>query len=121
MARDFPLDDAATGAAMVARCSGTQYFAVTDRLLHLQASWAFSSDWTSPLKQIVAPLGIGSDVVDACLADQALRNGILDIRQDGMTTYGVTGTPSFFINGTPLVGAQPYDVFAAAITAALPH
>ena len=28
---------------------------------------------------------------------------------------GVTGTPTFFINGTRLVGAQPFDAFKAAI------
>jgi len=31
----------------------------------------------------------------------------------------VQGTPSFFINGMPLVGAQPYSAFQAAIEAAL--
>lgn len=32
---------------------------------------------------------------------------------------GLTGTPTFFINGLPLVGAQPYSVFKAAIDQAL--
>jgi protein-disulfide isomerase len=32
---------------------------------------------------------------------------------------GVDGTPTFFINGTPLVGAQPLDAFAAAVDRAL--
>jgi protein-disulfide isomerase len=32
---------------------------------------------------------------------------------------GVTGTPTFFINGKPLVGAQPAEVFRAEIDAAL--
>jgi protein-disulfide isomerase len=32
---------------------------------------------------------------------------------------GVDGTPTFFINGTPLVGAQPVEVFTAAIDKAL--
>lgn len=32
---------------------------------------------------------------------------------------GVRGTPSFLINGTPLVGAQPYEAFKQAIDAAL--
>ena len=27
---------------------------------------------------------------------------------------GVTGTPTFFINGKPLVGAQPAEVFQSA-------
>lgn len=38
--------------------------------------------------------------------------------QDG-ANYGVSGTPSFFINGMPLSGAQPYPAFAAAIQRAL--
>ena len=29
--------------------------------------------------------------------------------------YGVTGTPTFFVNGKPLVGAQPITAFQAAI------
>jgi protein-disulfide isomerase len=28
---------------------------------------------------------------------------------------GVAGTPTFFVNGTPVVGAQPLEVFTAAI------
>ena len=34
------------------------------------------------------------------------------------TSLGVSGTPSFFINGYPLVGAQPYQTFEAAIALA---
>lgn len=30
-------------------------------------------------------------------------------------SYGVQGTPTFFINGRPIVGAQPFEVFAAVI------
>ncbi len=33
--------------------------------------------------------------------------------------FGVTGTPTFFINGTRLVGAQPFESFKAAIDAEL--
>ena len=32
---------------------------------------------------------------------------------------GVSGTPTFFVNGQPLVGAQPYEAFVAAIDKAL--
>jgi len=30
-------------------------------------------------------------------------------------SYGIQGTPTFFINGRPIVGAQPFEVFAAVI------
>jgi protein-disulfide isomerase len=33
---------------------------------------------------------------------------------DGVS-YGVSGTPTFFINGRRIVGAQPLSVFEAAI------
>jgi protein-disulfide isomerase len=32
---------------------------------------------------------------------------------------GVSSTPTFFINGRPLVGAQPVEAFREAIDAAL--
>ena len=34
-------------------------------------------------------------------------------------TLGVRSTPSFLINGEPLVGAQPFDVFKQYIEAAM--
>ncbi|MCK4993119.1 MAG: DsbA family protein, partial [Bacteroidales bacterium] len=34
--------------------------------------------------------------------------------QDGKR-YGITGTPTFFINGIKVVGAQPYEVFEQMI------
>jgi predicted DsbA family dithiol-disulfide isomerase len=29
--------------------------------------------------------------------------------------FGITGTPAFFINGRPIIGAQPYEEFATLI------
>jgi len=34
---------------------------------------------------------------------------------------GVRSTPSFLINGRPLIGAQPVDAFRTAIDEALPR
>ena len=31
------------------------------------------------------------------------------------SSYGVSGTPTFFINGIKLVGAQPYNAFQQII------
>jgi protein-disulfide isomerase len=30
-------------------------------------------------------------------------------------SYGVSGTPAFFVNGRPLVGAQPFEAFQQVI------
>jgi protein-disulfide isomerase len=114
--RDFPLDTtAALSATMVARCSGDNYFATLDALFNAQSSWAPASNYTAAIKTVVAPLGVTSDVVDTCLASTELRNGVLAIKQSGQSTYGISGTPTFIINGQIVVGAYPYAYFAAII------
>jgi len=55
---------------------------------------------------------------EPCLTnDETLQRVIADT-QEGRQV-GVTGTPTFFINGKPLVGAQPAAVFQAELDAAL--
>ncbi len=54
---------------------------------------------------------------------RALDSGAFDTYLDAEVQEaqrrGVTGTPTFFVNGTPLVGAQPLDAFVQHIDAAL--
>jgi protein-disulfide isomerase len=119
IARDFPLNDPSLAAAMVARCAGSRYFDVTGRLFQLQANWGFSSDWKTAMKQVVAPLDITSDDVDACLARQDLLNGIAEMKNAGTVTQGVNATPTFVINGRKIVGALSFAEFDAAIRSAL--
>ncbi len=58
------------------------------------------------------------DQFSACLTSQKYLSTVLADLQQG-ERYGVQGTPTFFINGLPLVGAQPYTVFERAIEQAL--
>ena len=81
--RDFPLNEAAMVGSMVARCSGDRFFTTLDALFANQNSWAFSTDYKSALKTVVATLGITPNDVDACLASADLRDGILSMRSDG--------------------------------------
>ena len=56
-------------------------------------------------------LGMDVDVFNACIdADETTTRVQRDFA-DGQQ-LGVSGTPTFFVNGRILVGAQPYDVFA---------
>ncbi len=112
---DFPLNDAGTAGSMVARCSGDNYFATLDALFKAQSSWAYASNYTSSLKTVVAPLGITSATVDACLASTELRNGVLAIKQAGQNAHSISGTPTFIINGQKVIGAYPYAYFAGII------
>lgn len=113
--RDFPLNEPAIAASMVARCSGDRFFTTLDALFSTQASWAFISDYTGGIKSVVAPLGMTSNDVDACLASTDLRNGILSMKQGGTEEHGVNATPTFVINGVKVVGALSYAEFASII------
>jgi len=113
--RDFPLNEAAVAGAMVARCSGDSFFTTLGALYRAQSSWAYSSNYTSAVKSVVASLGITSSDVDACLASTELRNGVLSIGSAASQTHGITGTPTFIINGQKVSGAVPFAQFAAVI------
>jgi protein-disulfide isomerase len=54
----------------------------------------------------------------ACMESGAMRERVNADASEGQR-LGVTGTPSFLINGKPLVGAQPFEAFQQAIDAAL--
>ena len=117
--RDYPLDPPSLIAAMVARCSGTSFFTTIDTLYRNQASWAYTSNYTSAIKSVVSGIGITSDDVDACLAVPGLQSGILAIMTTGTQQYGVGATPTFFINSQRIDGAYPFATYASIIDALL--
>ncbi|MEV6714487.1 thioredoxin domain-containing protein [Lentzea sp. NPDC051208] len=59
-------------------------------------------------------LGLDQAAFDKALDDPALLDRVLAQRTEG-SKAGVTGTPTFFINGTKFTGAPTYDGLKAAI------
>ncbi|SER76376.1 DsbA family protein [Lentzea albida] len=59
-------------------------------------------------------LGLDQAAFEKALDDPALRERVLAQRTEG-SKAGVTGTPTFFINGTKFTGAPSYDKLKAAI------
>ena len=111
--RDFPLDRTSLLGAMVARCSGdSRYFAVLDVIYQSQSTWARASDTWSAMQKVLRDAGLAQSLIDACVATGGLEQGVTAIRQQGSDTYGITGTPTFIVNGTKVVGNVPL----AAIT-----
>jgi protein-disulfide isomerase len=52
-----------------------------------------------------------------CLSDATVRDRVMKDAEVAQQS-GVRGTPTFFVNGAPLVGAQPFAAFQNAITQA---
>ena len=63
---------------------------------------------------------VGSDAnkFDSCMKDGKYKNKIQKDLSDA-NSYGASGTPTFFINGKILVGAQPFAAFKQVIDAEL--
>ncbi len=79
-----------------------------------------STAWASAAneKQMAGAMGLDPTAFGACLDSGKYAK---QIATDTTTAggYGVTGTPTIFVNGTPIIGAQDPSVFEQAIDAAL--
>lgn len=66
------------------------------------------------IKQWAKDIGLNTNQFNQCFDSEKFKSSIDKDTADG-SKAGVSGTPSFFINGTLLVGAQPFDSFKSAI------
>jgi len=114
--REFPLDRVALTASAVARCAGEdRYFSFVDVLFRTQDQWAHAEDTIGELKKIVRMGGLDPAMVDACLEDQAIIDGILAVRLNGDETYTIRSTPTFIINGDSHPGQMTVEEFEAVL------
>lgn len=119
--RDFPLDQNALNAAVIAHCAGPdRYFVFLEALFGSQQRWARSADPTESLIQLAGLGGLPRDQAEACLADEAMQDAVLQTRLDGQAEYQISSTPSFVVNGELVSGNRTVDEFATVIEAALP-
>jgi protein-disulfide isomerase len=66
------------------------------------------------LEKYAQELGLDMPRFKAALDSGKFKDKV-DAEDKEGAAFGVTGTPTFFINGTRLVGAQPFEAFKAAI------
>jgi protein-disulfide isomerase len=70
------------------------------------------------LRQFADELGLDVEAFDDCLGSGKYAS-LVRGETASAQSLGVTGTPSFLINGRPLVGALPFDAFQQVIEAEL--
>jgi protein-disulfide isomerase len=111
--KDFPLDSHALArpAHEAARCAGEagKYWEYHDRLFEAQP--AFAGD---DLLRYAAELRIPGEAFAQCLESGRFKP-LVDADVLEGRRVGIRGTPTFFINGQPLVGAAPYEAFKQLI------
>ena len=70
------------------------------------------------LKQFAVQLGLDSEKFNQCL-DSGKYTEVVEQENELARQLGIQSTPSFIINGTPVIGAQPFENFQQVIDAAL--
>ena len=111
--RHFPLEFHAQAekAGEAAACAGEQgkFWEMHDLL------WTNTARLqVSDLKAHAVTLGLDAAAFSQCL-DSGRYSHLVEGDLAAGQGYGVSGTPAFFVNGRPLVGAQPFEAFAQVI------
>ncbi|MFN8450798.1 MAG: DsbA family protein [Anaerolineae bacterium] len=114
--RDYPILGAASvQAALAANCAFDQnaFWDFHDRL------YADPSELTrDKFLEYAQALDLNMDQFTTCYDNSEHQDVVVKDYTDAQA-LGVSGTPTFFINGKVFVGAQPYESFAAVIDAEL--
>jgi protein-disulfide isomerase len=114
--REFPLDNLAAAASMLARCMPEdKFYPFVDMLYEKQAEWANSDDPLSELRQISKVAGFTEERFNSCLSDQQALDYIQQVRDTGNQQYDIRSTPTLIINGQKLEGNQSIDQLQAVI------
>jgi protein-disulfide isomerase len=115
--RDYPLDEPAVRAAMVARCApADKFYPLIDTLFRDQQQWVMSKDYKAALQRLALLGGMSKSEFDACLADKSGEDKVLQSRLNATQQLGVDSTPTFFINGIKFDGAPEEAAMDAAIS-----
>lgn len=115
--RDYPLNELAVGAAMLARCGGgTKREAIVGALFKTQETWAFKAK--SPLQELYKlgqQFGFKQAEMEGCLSNEIMFGAIVAQRDEFDAKVKIEGTPTFVINGKKLEGAANLAGFEKAL------
>ena len=115
--RDFPLDEPALRAAMVARCAPPdRFYPLVDTFFGQQEQWVTARDYRAALEKLAKLGGVGNKEFTACISDKKLEDQVAQSRLIAAQQLGVDATPTFFINGKKFDGAPTVEAFDQALS-----
>jgi protein-disulfide isomerase len=114
--REYPLDESAVAASMLARCAPEdRFFTMIDVLFDQQRNWAIKDKVIPGLLRIAKQAGFTEQSFEACLKDNKLAQQIYEGAQRGSQKFGVRSTPTVFVNGTTVRNTSSFEDFQKAI------
>jgi len=115
---DYPLDQVALTASMVARyLPNDRYEPFINALFASQNRWAFGrgNDPTEELWKIAGLAGMGRQTFDKAIGDTDLRGWIIQQQKADTDQWKIDSTPSFVINGQKYAGEMSFPEFRKLI------
>jgi len=99
-------------AAEAAECAGDQhaFWPYHDYLFTHQSGENQGAFTKEHLKQFAADLSLDTAAFNSCL-DSGQYTATVTAETQAVQQLGVRSTPTFVVNGRPVIGAQPYEVF----------
>ena len=117
--RPFLRNELDAAVFMLAEAAGEdQYENVLSTFFATQNTWMTAP--ATEVFKIAQQLGFTQETFDAALTNQDLLKGMEAMRTQAMDEFGVTGTPSFYVNGTKLTTGYDIDQLSAAIDPLVP-
>jgi protein-disulfide isomerase len=111
--REFPHNDAALGAFMIAHCAAPEkYFPLLNVFFNTQEKWVPNP--FDGLKEIALQAGFTEESFTACTKNETVAKEILTERKRA-EGFGVTGIPYIFINGKHYEGDPTMEGLKAVI------
>jgi protein-disulfide isomerase len=101
--REFALNPVDMAAYMLARCSDDRRDAVVSLLFAQQKAWVTDKP-LAPLSQILRQTGMSQEKFESCLKDKELYDKLAEARDLAAKEFGISSTPTLFVNGTRVVG-----------------
>jgi protein-disulfide isomerase len=121
--RVFPIGPADVPAEAIARClPADNYFPFIDLLYRNQPKWDPEYPGVDAQAGLVAMgriAGLSNDQVQACMSNKAAQDRVQKVAEDATTRYGISGTPTFVINGEVQPGGAPWTDIKAKLDSLL--
>jgi protein-disulfide isomerase len=106
---------------MLAEAAGpTNYDNVVSTYFKTQTTWASSQTPRDAILEIAKQLGFTQETFDAALTNQALFKGMEAVREQALNDFGLSGTPTFYVNGKTISGEQTVESLASVIDPLVP-
>ena len=115
---DFPLNQAAFYAAIIANCSENVRTSYVDSVYENYDVWTKASSGEEIIELLNSyglQHGLGDEELQSCLKDENSHNELLSLQVDAQNIFGVESTPTFLINGEKVQGNRPASEFIKII------